>query len=419
MVHRIVRPEGVERVVSERGAVSVDAEGKPVRMVGTVQDITERWQAEQALQAAHDALESRVEERTANLLEANRALEVEIARRAQTEAALSASELRLRTVVSGAPVVVFVLDAQGVFQLSEGRGLANLGLKPGEVVGQSVFAVYEDVPQVMDNVRRALAGEEVSMVTQVRDDWFESRCSPLFDAQGAVSGVIGVATNITVTKQAELSRLEDLRGQRDALVREVHHRIKNNLQGVIGLLRQQSQAHPELRSVMAQAIAQVHSVAIVYGLHSERANADIMICDMLQAISRSLNEIYSDALPLSLDLAVAKPIQVAKEEAVPVALIMNELITNALKHGKAEGATGPVTVRLWGDCESAQISVRNAGVLSPDFSLAERRGIGTGLNLVLALLPRDGAMLAIEQDQDAINARITLAPPVICNLTID
>jgi PAS domain S-box-containing protein len=419
IVHRIVRPNGVERVVSERGTVHFDLQGKPQRMIGTVQDITDQWHAEQVLRAGHDALEHRIAERTENLVQANSALQKEIERRTQTEIALGASELRLRTVISGAPVILSVLDSKGVFQLFEGRGLASLGLHPGEAVGQSVFDFYASSPQLLAQVRCVLAGENVAAVVQVEGEWFDVRYSPILDAQGAVSEVIGVATNVTELRQAELSRLAKAGEQRDTLIREVHHRIKNNLQGVIGLLRTHSLTHPKQHGILERAITQVNSVATVHGLYSEHASMDIMLCDMLRAISRSLNEVLPSLAPLSLDLAVDKPIQVAKDEAVPIALIMNELILNALKHGRREGDASPVSIRLQGDCESVRLSVRNGGMLPPDFSLAQRRGMGTGLNLVLSLLPHRGADLAITEDATGVITQVTLAPPVICSFFAD
>ncbi len=419
IAHRIVRPDGVERVVHERGSVHFDHRGSPLRMIGTVQDISDRWRAEQALQAAHDALESRVAERTGSLVEANKALQDEVERHTLTEAALRASELYLRTVISGAPIILFVFDNNGVFQLSEGRGLDCLDLQPGELVGQSIFDLYAGSPDILSDIQRALAGENITAIVQMQSEWFDTRYSPMHDAEGVFSGVIGVATNVTELRQAELSRLAEAREQRDTLVREVHHRIKNNLQGVIGLLRQHSLIHPELRQILERAIAQVYSVAAVHGLYSERANADVMLCDMLRAISRSLNAVSPSHAPLSLDLAVDKPIQIAKDEAVPIALIMNELLLNALKHGNREGLAHPVSIQLKGDCEFVRVTVRNQGMLPSDFSLAQRRGIGTGLSLVLSLLPSRGAELTIGNDAAGVASHVTLAPPVICSTIAD
>jgi two-component system, cell cycle sensor histidine kinase and response regulator CckA len=123
-------------------------------------------------------------------------------RRAQ-ERALRASKERLRTVVAGAPLVLFALDQQGVFTLAEGRGLDALGVRPAQLVGQSVFQVYADLPQAMTDVRRALAGESFSSAVEVFGVVFEVWYSPIRDAAGSVSGVIGVANDITERRRAE------------------------------------------------------------------------------------------------------------------------------------------------------------------------------------------------------------------------
>jgi len=84
--------------------------------------------------------------------------------RKRAEEALRRSEQHLRSVVTNAPVVLFALDREGVFTLSEGKGLDDLGLEPGQLVGSSVFEVYRETPQIVADVRRALAGEEFSAV---------------------------------------------------------------------------------------------------------------------------------------------------------------------------------------------------------------------------------------------------------------
>src|SRR5918997_407360 len=78
---------------------------------------------------------------------------------AEQREVLRDSELRLRTVITNAPVILFALDNRGVITLSEGKGLEALGLKPNETVGQSVFDVYRDRPGFLESARRALAGE--------------------------------------------------------------------------------------------------------------------------------------------------------------------------------------------------------------------------------------------------------------------
>ncbi|MBN1976275.1 MAG: PAS domain S-box protein [Anaerolineae bacterium] len=119
---------------------------------------------------------------------------------AQAQAAL---EERLRTVVSNAPIVLFALDRAGKFTLSEGKGLEALGFQPGEHVGQSILDVYSDVPDILENVPRAIAGEIPPRVMAVRDALFEIWTSPTYDESGGLTGVIGVATDITERMRAE------------------------------------------------------------------------------------------------------------------------------------------------------------------------------------------------------------------------
>ncbi len=122
---------------------------------------------------------------------------------AAREAALAASEDRLRTVMANAPIILFALDAAGVFTLSEGKGLGSLGHVPGAMVGLSAFHVYAETPEITENIRRALAGEATGYVSHVQDIAFTTQLAPLRDEHGHMSGVIGVATDVTDRERAE------------------------------------------------------------------------------------------------------------------------------------------------------------------------------------------------------------------------
>jgi len=122
------------------------------------------------------------------------------------------------------PIVVFAMDRNGIFTLSDGKGLEALKLRPGEVVGQSVFDVYREFPHVLDSVRRALAGDTFSQSVSVGELVFECWYSPTRDESGAITGINGIAIDMTerLSAQRRLRESEErwqlaLRGNNDGL----------------------------------------------------------------------------------------------------------------------------------------------------------------------------------------------------------
>ena len=155
--------------------------------------------------------------------------------RHQAEEAVRQAEERLKAIVDNSPVIVFTLDHEGVFTLSEGQGLQVLGRKPGQVVGQSIFDVYKNVPPILHNIRRALAGEPRSYVVEMGGLTFDARYQPLWNPEGQVTGVVGVVHDITQRKQEEEQLRETSRlvsvGE---LAAGVAHEINNPLTAVVG-----------------------------------------------------------------------------------------------------------------------------------------------------------------------------------------
>ena len=127
----------------------------------------------------------------------------DITERRESEQVLRETEARLRSVVANSPIILFALDREGLFTLSEGKGLDPFGLNPGELVGRSVFDLCRDRPEILSDLRRAQAGEAFTANVQVRGSTFEVWYSPLKDDRGQVVGVIGVATDITERRRAE------------------------------------------------------------------------------------------------------------------------------------------------------------------------------------------------------------------------
>lgn len=163
--------------------------------------------------------------------------------RRRIEAAQRASEQRLRSVLTNAPVVVFMVNRDGVITFADGRALQQLGWAPGQAVGQSILTLPHTSPRIAANVHRALAGESFSDIVAVDSRSFETRYTPLYDQSGTVGGLIGVALDITdrVDVERELTqarrRLAVRRAEaRRALARDLHDSIVQRLLGLSYLL---------------------------------------------------------------------------------------------------------------------------------------------------------------------------------------
>jgi PAS domain S-box-containing protein len=129
--------------------------------------------------------------------------------------ALRQSETRLRTVIGSASLILFAVDRQGIVTLSEGEGLKLLGGRDRDMVGRSVSELFQDNPDVIANVRRALGGETFSAAVEIAGFAFDARYSPLTDERDNVIGVIGVATDITENRKAQKALEENEERYRD------------------------------------------------------------------------------------------------------------------------------------------------------------------------------------------------------------
>lgn len=367
--------------VREQAEIRLNTEGQPIIGFGSVQDVTETKQAELALRR---------------------------------------SEARSRSILRAAPVGIGVL-VQRVFQEVNEAMTRMTGYRAEELIGQSSRMLY---PTQADF---ELVGTD--KYQQIREFGYGSvetrwRCkdgriidialssSPIV-ANDLVQGITFTAQDITTTKQAEQARLTHESSQRDALVREVHHRIKNNLQGVIGLLRQHITGNPDIQPVLEAAIAQVNTIAVIHGLQSRLPQQELRLRELLLEVSNAAAAMALVTHPPAIKDTQSGDVWLDSGATVTIALILNELVHNAFKHGRHADGTG-VAIALSGDDRLTTVHISNPGDSWPgNLDLTTGKGCGTGLDLIRTLLPRHGAQLNLYGDGTMLYVELVLSTPVI------
>ena len=346
---------------------------------------------------------------------------LDIERRRQAEAAVSEAQASLRRVIDAAPLAIALLDAK-TLRLVQVNGVAArvVGETPDRLLGQmpeQVFGVIVGAER-RQHMEDALRSSEVT-VREYRIErdgelriW-DARYLPLAAERGAPPDqLLIVSTDVTEQRAAQEARLEAAIAQRDMLVKEVHHRIKNNLQGVAGLLQQIAQRKPEVAGAIDEVVGQVQAIAQVYGLQVGETGP-LSLARVLEAITASVQRTFGRTIRYRVDGAGARDGVLPEVEAIPIALTLNELLTNAIKHGQGGDAGDEVSCALEGEAGGVCVVIASRARLAAGFSLARIPNGVSGLGLVRALLPRRGAALRIEQADELVLATVHLAEPVV------
>ena len=344
--------------------------------------------------------------------------------------ALAVAEERLRMVVANSPVVLFALDADGVFTLSEGKGLQALGLAPGEIVGRSVFEVYKDVPQIVENIRRALGGEEYTEVVTVGTLAFETRYTPMRDASQAVVGLIGVSTDVSERRTLEdrLRQSQKLEAV-GRLAGGVAHDFNNLLTAILGacdlILRQaepgsSARRHAEDIQSAGMRGAVLTRQLLSFGRRDVVAprvlDANQAVLNLLAMLHRLVGEDVDLVTRVSSDAACVRADQGQLEQ-----VLMN-LVVNARDAMPGGGRLTIETQRIeldeaycrsHGDARAGPhvlIAVSDEGcgmdpeiqsrIFEPFFTTKERgRGTGLGLSTVYGIVRQWGGHLGVYSER--------------------
>ncbi len=399
-----------------------DEQGAVFGVLGILIDVTERREAQARFQVALTAGEA-----------ANRMLKAQVAERESMQRALALSEMRLRTVVRGAQMTLWALDTRGVFTFADGGTLMALGLSPEWLVGHSIFELYAHHPDILAQARRALEGESFTGYISFAGIHYETRYSPVFDEAGTLTGVTGLALDVTERVlyhemlEAELERTRNqlLQVERLAtlgtLAAGVGHELRN-ISTVLNSLRTSFHecarrgTPPEAEELEELGWACEH--VATHGRHlmdlGRPGRSTVERMDLRELVAGALAMLRTAGITKHLNVSASVPESPLWVEAsrTRVEQVLLNLVSNAADAVEAvRDRPAQVRVRLFQDGVPgfACCRVEDTGVGIPEDKLTSifepwfttkppGRGTGLGLPVVRTILQEAGGDLSVESE---------------------
>ncbi len=318
----------------------------------------------------------------------------ELAERRRAEEALRKSEEKYRDLVENINDIIYATDEEGVITYISPFIESLSGYSVSEIVGRSFteFIYQEDLPRIMKQFQEAISGHlepgEYRISTKSGEiRWVCTSSRPVFTGE-RVTGLRGVMTDITERKRAEEQIKASLR-EKEVLLKEIHHRVKNNLQVISSLLYLQSKGveDKETLEIFLESQNRVRSMALVHEkLYQSRGLARIHFAEYIQSLADYLFQSYrvnSNVIKLNINIC---EVSVGINTAIPCGLIVNELVTNSLKHAFPDGREGEIHVEFHSDDDNKfTLLVSDNGVGFPqDADYRDMESLGLQLVNTLA-----------------------------------
>jgi PAS domain S-box-containing protein len=399
----LIRPDGTIRWILAFGGVKRDGEGKVIGLHGTLQDITGRMQAEQELQNSFSFLNSLIDQSAQSMW---------ISDEKGTLIRLNPACCDLMKITAA--------DVIGKYNLFSDNLILEQGFLP---MVRDVFLKGQpanfQITYDTQNLKNLELDRCVSVILDVT-------IFPVKDSSGKVTNAVIQHTNITGRKQAEEKilalnrdlekRVEERTGQlnkslheKEVLLKEVHHRVKNNLQIVASLLSLQSRYIKDERvlDMLKESQNRVKTMALVHErLYRSEDIAHIDLADYIRFLATNLFNSYNISprkIRLTIDI---KDIGVDINSAIPVGLIINELVSNSLKSAFPGEAKGEIIISGHKSADSINIQVKDTGIGMPE-GLDWKNAESLGLRLVISLVEQLQGIIELEKGPGTV-FRLTL-----------
>ncbi|MDO9326771.1 MAG: PAS domain S-box protein, partial [Methanoregula sp.] len=370
----------------------MDAQGKITGAIESLRDISSLKEAEAELARMNQNLETLVRDRT-------RLLEDEVSQRKRAEKDVQAALDYTRSVIETNPDLIVVLDDKGTILDINATGEFLTGISKDLLIGTHYFGYLVDDGTLFDTFSALTQKGRLENIIQVRNT--SGHLTPLSvhatvirASDGGKDRIIVAAHDITRQKQ-DAEAIRASLDEKVLLLREVHHRVKNNLQIIISLVNLQMRQtdDPMVKQIMSETQNRVRAMSLVHEkLYRSESLSRIDFADYTRFLATQLFSFYgTDTRRVHLDFAM-REIMVEINTAVPLGLLMNELISNALKHAFPHGREGTITISGGDAGDLVTLIVKDNGIGMPA-DLDWKDTTSLGMRLVTSLIDQvDGTV---------------------------
>jgi PAS domain S-box-containing protein len=376
--HRIVLANGEERVVHEECEVIFNDENSPTQMIGTVQDVTERIMAEEKIKILANVVES------------------------SNDAIITESLNGVITSWNKAAEQIYGFSAEEML----GKDISIL--EPDNLKGE--------IKKLIEKTNQKEKIQHYETLRLRKDGTIANvsvTLSPIYDPTGSIVAVSCITRDITERKKVEklLANVELARKK------EIHHRIKNNLQVIYSLLDLKAEMFKGRKNIKDSEVLngfresqdRVISIALIHEELYKGENIDVLnFSQYIKELADSLHLTYRLKTDVSLDFDLIENLFLDMDTAIPLGIITNELISNSLKYAFIDREKGEIKIRLHReesgeckieDCNSIDyiLSVSDNGVGIPEDLKIEYLN-SLGLQLVTSLVDQLDGKLELKRD---------------------
>jgi PAS domain S-box-containing protein len=341
----------------------VDERGDPTEFIGSARNITKRKRAEEALQ---ESLE------------------------------------KFRIIATNTPDHILLLDKD--LQYTQ---IINppLGLAEQDMIGHTDYDIlsFEDADKLMKIKKQVMdTGTAVHLeipllTTSGEMNFLAGSYVPKRNVAGEIDGLIGYFTNVTETRRANEKIVAALR-EKEILIREIHHRVKNNLQIMYGLLYMTTKRteDPEIAGILTDMMMKIKTMAQIHTrLYESKQFDKINMAGQIQDQMTDLSRIYaSSGIEIACSVE-AEDIFLSVDQAIPCALLINEVLSNAFKHAFRGRENGTIRISLHQEDGTIHIRIEDNGSGIPkDVDIYQTTSLG--MKLIRSLVTQLEGTLAIE-----------------------